>query len=396
MKRIFITGLALLGLMKAYAQAEKEQDSTAYKNRKLKIEEIDLVSSYYRQNGNNAVVTGGIGSEKLTDISNIIDLNLVKYGENGIKHNYNIEVGVDHYTSASSDRVDLQANSSASSSDTRFYPSLNYIRENEQKGTTLGVGLSSSTEYDYQSFGGNISYAKKTNDRNGEFTARLNVFLDQVKMVAPIELRNDPDTKASGNSARNTFAGSLSYSQVINADFQLLFQADIVSQQGYLALPFHRVYFTDGSVHQEKLPDSRLKIPLAIRGSYFLGDNIIIRGYYRFYSDDWGITSHTANIEIPIKLSPFFSVSPFYRYYNQTAARYFDAFQSHNALDEFYTSNYDLSKFNSNFIGMGIHITPINGIFGIKELAMLEIRYGHYIRSTNLDSDIISINLKFK
>lgn len=396
MKRIFITGLALLGLMRAYAQDEKQQDSTYYKPKKLKIEEVNLVSSYYKQDGNNASVTGGTGSEELTDISNIIDLNMVKYGNNNIKHSFNVEIGVDHYTSASSDRVDLQANSSASSADTRVYPSLNYIRENEDKGTTLGIGLSSSTEYDYQSFGGNISYSKKTKNRNGEFTARFQTYLDQVKMIAPIELRNDPGTRSTGTSSRNTFVGSLSYSQVINRNFQLLFQADVVAQQGYLALPFHRVYFNDGSVHQEKLPESRFKIPLAVRGSYFLGDNIIIRGYYRFYTDDWGIRSHTADIEIPVKISPFFSVSPFYRYYTQTGAKYFDAFRMHSQLNEFYTSNYDLSKFNSNFMGIGFHIAPVKGLFGIERLTMLEVRYGHYIRSTNLDSDIISINLKFK
>ncbi len=396
MKRTFITGLALLGLMSAHAQADKTQDSTAYKAKTLKIEEINLVSSYYRQDGNNAAVTGGTGSEELTDISNIIDLNLVKYGSNDIKHIFNIEVGVDHYTSASSDRVDLQANSSASSADTRVYPSLNYIKENQAKGRSFGIGLSSSTEYDYQSFGGNVSFAQKTKDSNGEFTARFQAYLDQVKMIAPLELRNDSDTKSSGSSSRNTFVGSLSYSQVINKNFQILFQADVVSQQGYLALPFHRVYFTDGSVHQEKLPDSRLKIPLAVRGNYFIGDNIIVRGYYRFYTDNWGISSHTANIEIPVKISPFFSVSPFYRYYTQTGAKYFNAYKMHSGLEDFYTSNYDLSKFDSNFIGLGFHISPVNGLFGIQRLTMLEIRYGHYMRSTNLNSDSVSINLKFK
>lgn len=396
MKRYFITGLALLGLMRAYAQSEKEQDSSSYKSKKLKIEEIDLVSSYYRQDGNNAAVTGGVGSEKLTDISNIIDVNLVKYGESGIKHNFNVELGVDHYTSASSDQVDLQANSSASSSDIRIYPSLTYVRENEEKGTTIGAGVSSSTEYDYQSFGGNISYAKKTKDRNGEFTARFQTYIDQVKMVAPVELRGDADTRSSGTSGRNTFLGSLSYSQIVNKNFQLLFQADVVAQQGYLALPFHRVYFADGTVHQEKLPESRLKIPLAVRGSYFLGDNVIIRGYYRFYTDDWGIKSHTANIEVPVKISPFFSVSPFYRYYTQSAAKYFNGFEMHTALNEFFTNNYDLSKFDSHFMGLGFHIAPVNGVFGIQRLTMLEIRYGHYTRSTNLDSDIVSFNFKFK
>ncbi len=391
MKRIFITGFALLGLMRAYAQ-EPSADSTAYKAKKLKIEEINLISSYYKQDGNNAAVTGGIGTQELTDISNNLDVKLVKYGENGIKHNFTIEVGIDQYTSASSDMVDLQANSSASSSDIRFYPSLSYSRENEEKGTTLGIGVSSSTEYDYQSFGGNINYSKKTKDRNGEFTAKLQTYLDQVKLITPIELRSA--NGYGGTEGRNTFAGSLGYSQVINQNFQVMVMADIVTQQGYLSLPFHRVYFSDGSVHQEKLPDSRLKIPLGLRASYFLGDNVIIRAYYRYYSDDWKLTSHTADLEVPVKISPFFSVSPFYRYYTQSAAKYFDAYKKHDAGQEFYTSNYDLSKFNSSFYGLGFRFSPVNGVFGIKHFNMLEVRYGHYTRSNDLTSDIISINIR--
>lgn len=395
MKRVFITGFALLGLLKAYAQNE-QADSTAYKPKKLKVDEINLVSSYYRQNGDNSAVTGGLGTEKLTDISNAIDLRVVKYGKNNIKHNFDVEVGVDHYSSASSDKIDLNANSSASSSDIRVYPSLNYIRENEEKGRTLGIGVSSSTEYDYQSFGGNVSFSQKTKDRNGEFGVKFQAYLDQVKLLAPIELRGLPNVDDSGNASRNTFVGSLTYSQIINKNFQVMFQADLISQQGYLSLPFHRVYFTDGSVHQEKLPDSRLKIPLAARASYFLGDNVIIRGYYRFYTDDWGIQSHTADIEIPVKITSFVSVSPFYRYYTQTATKYFKGYEMHNLQSDFYTSNYDLSKFDSSFIGLGLRLTPVNGIFGIKHLNMLEIRYGHYARSNNLNSDIVSINIRYK
>jgi hypothetical protein len=393
MKRIFITGLALLGLFRAYSQGTPT-DSTAYKSQKLKIDEINLVSSYYKQDGNNSAVTGGIGSEKLTDISNTLDVKLVKYGKTGKKHTFDVEVGIDHYTSASSDKIDLQANSSASSADNRFYPSLNYTVENEAKGNTFGAGVSSSTEFDYQSFGGNISFAKKTKDRNGEFSARFQAFLDQVKIIKPVELRVGGE--GYGTEDRNTFALSLGYSQIVNRNFQLLFLADVITQQGYLSLPFHRVYFNDNLVHQELLPDTRLKIPLAVRASYFLGDNIIIRAYYRYYTDDWKLTSHTANIEVPIKLSPFFSLSPFYRFYTQSETKYFKAYGLHTAADQYYTSNYDLSGFDSNFFGAGIKLTPLKGILGMRNFHTIEMRYGHYTKTTQMVSDIFSINFKFK
>lgn len=392
MKRIFITGFALMSLFRLSAQTTPA-DSTGYKSKKLKVEEINLVSSYYKQDGNNASVTGGIGTQKLTDIANTVDVKLLKYGQNGIKHTFDIEAGIDHYTSASSDMIDLQANSSASSSDIRFYPSVSYTRENEAKGTTLSMGLSSSTEYDYQSFGGNISFSKKTKDRNGEFTAKFQTFLDQIKLLLPVELRTGDD---GGTASRNTFAGTLSYSQVVNKNLQVILLADVISQSGYLSLPFHRVYFNDGSVHQEKLPDTRLKIPLAVRASYFVGDNVIIRAYYRYYSDDWKLTAHTAELEVPVKVTPFLSLSPFYRYYAQSAIKYFNGYQAHTGAEEFYTSNYDLSKFNSNFIGMGLKFTPPRGVFGLKNFNTIELRYGHYTRSTPMTSDIFSINIKYK
>ena len=94
--------------------------------------------------------------------------------------------------------------------------------------------------------------------------------------------------------------------------------------------------------------------------------------------------------------SPFLSVSPFYRYYNQQGTKYFKGFEEHTNASEFYTSNYDLSTFNSNFFGAGVKWTPLNGVFGVKHLNTLEVRYGHYNRSTALSSNIISVNFKYK
>ncbi|RZL62323.1 MAG: DUF3570 domain-containing protein, partial [Pedobacter sp.] len=172
--------------------------------------------------------------------------------------------------------------------------------------------------------------------------------------------------------------------------------ADVVQQNGYLSLPFHRVYFKDNTVHQENLPDSRLKIPLGFRANYFIGNNLIIKTYYRYYTDNWGLKSHTADIEVPIKINSFFSISPFYRYYTQTAAKYFAPFQTHTAADQYYNSNYDLSKFSSDFYGAGIRFAPPKGVLGMQHFSMLEIRYGHYAKNINMSSDIISLNIKYK
>ena len=69
MKYISLTIVALyLGIVASFAQTIK-RDSVPYEKRKLKFEQVDLVNSYYHQDGNNSAVTGGIGTEKLTDFS---------------------------------------------------------------------------------------------------------------------------------------------------------------------------------------------------------------------------------------------------------------------------------------------------------------------------------------
>lgn len=396
MKKIIISILALFGIFNAKAQENTNNEPS----KKLKLDEINLVSSYYKQDGNNAAVTGGIGSEKLDDISNSIDVTLVNYDKKLRKNKYTLDVAVDHYSSASSDMIDLKANSSASSADTRFYPSLEWSRENEKTGTTLFGGLSFSTEFDYQSIGANVGISQKTPNKMGELSAKFKAYVDQVTLIAPIELRTgnvgNGDHENYGTSGRNTYALSLSYSQIINKNFQIELIGDAVQQTGYLSLPFHRVYFNDNSVHQENLPDKRFKIPLGIRANYFFGDKFILRTYYRYYTDSWGLKSNTFNIETPVKISPFVSVSPFYRFYSQTGTKYFAPYQQHTAFDDYYTSNYDVSTFNSNFYGAGIRISPKNGLFGVERLNTLEIRYGHYTKSIGMKSDIISLNLRFK
>ncbi|MDP9048440.1 MAG: hypothetical protein M3N14_09905, partial [Bacteroidota bacterium] len=83
-------------------------------------------------------------------------------------------------------------------------------------------------------------------------------------------------------------------------------------------------------------------------------------------------------------------------YYDQSAARYFAPYGVHRATDQYYTSNYAYSKFQSQFLGVGFRIAPPAGVFGWQNLHELEIRYGHYTQTTDLVSDVVSLSLGFK
>lgn len=405
MRKICLSVVGIfLACFGSWAQSSSSDD---YKNLNLKVEDVNIVSGYYSQNGNHSAVTGGIGTQKVTDLSNAIDLKLVKYDIFDRKHSFNIELGIDHHTSASAAYVSTTGASRTGG--TRIYPSFNWQVENNEKRTTFGLGASLSHEYTYNSLGLNILYAKKSKDQNREFSAKGTLFLDRVKMVEPSELRPTQSivfTSASSSgesegahipsSARNTFDASFALTQVINKRTQIALLTDGVIQQGYLGLPFYRTYFNDGSVHIENLPGSRFKLPVGMRLNYFLGDRIILRSYYRFYVDNWGVKSHTVSIETPFKITPFVSLSPFYRYYVQTAANFFAPYGVHTANDHYYASDYDYAAFSSNYEGINLRLAPTNGIFGSKGFSAMELRYGHYRQTTGLLANSLTLNLTFK
>ncbi len=400
MKKLpFIIAAFYINILAAFSQVTSPSDSLSYANdsshyekRKLKTEEVNFVSGYYLQDGNHSAVTGGIGTEKLTDLANSIELKLAKFNPRGNKHTLSFELGIDTYTSASSDNI-APALSGPSRGDTRIYPSFSYHTENKTKGVTLGAGASYSHEYDYESRGVNLSFVKSSKNNNTELGINLFAYFDIWKIIYPIELRSPDDLQIA---PRNSFQASVTLAQVINKRMQVALLLDPAYQQGQLTTLYQRVYFNDQSLRYEKLPDTRMKIPVAFRVNYFAGDRFIIRAYYRFYFDDWGNIAHTTNLEIPIKITPFLSLKPFYRFSVQSGIDYFAPFKEHNTGDVFYTSDYDLASFSSHFVGMGMRLAPPNGILKKKHWSSFELRYGHYLKSTGLIANSVTLALKFK
>jgi hypothetical protein len=400
-----IIGMHVL-ILSAFSQGKNAEDSTLYKSRKLKFEEANFVSGYYHQEGNNSAVTGGIGTEKLSDFANTFELKFSGYGRR-LKHNLNFEIGIDHYTSASSDKIGSSTGlfnvTSPSYSDTRFYPSVGWSVQNEKTKTTVGVTLSYSQEFDYTSRGIGVNFTKASKNNNTEISAKLQAYFDTWAVIYPAELRtltrrayDDDNNGIQGYAPRNSFSGSVSLARVVNKSLQVMLTAEPTYQQGLLATKYQRVYFNDGSLQAETLPDKRTKIPIGIRANYFIGDNFILRSFYRYYRDNWGVKAHTLEFELPVKLSPFVSISPFYRFYAQTAANYFAPHGQHTPNENFYTSDYDLSKFNANYLGANFRLVPAGGLFGQQHFHAVELRFGHYLRSNGLNANQISLHLQFK
>ncbi len=455
-----------------------QQDSTlVYKKRVLDQTEVDFLISYYAQDGDNAAVTGGIGTEELTDITPTIVIS-VPLNEDDV---LTVDAGISSYTSASSSNLNpfdktgasnggeghdddrlasgdvtgspWVASSGASRQDVWASGTVDYSHSSDDRNLIWNANVSFATEFDYSSIGFGGGIAKQFNDKNTELGAHVKIYLDTWNPRYPTEL--DSYLEVNGNlndgffegvtiwdqngnastqwqpvdgfalikdKGRNTYSLSLSWSQVLSKNAQFSVFLDLVQQQGWLANPMQRVYFADidnyyignsesipfytskqnTDVFQladdiERLPDTRFKYPFGFRFNYYLNEKFTVRTYYRYYADDWGISSHTASVEVPFKVSPKFTLYPSYRFYNQTAADYFAPYETHVSSQEFYTSDYDLSKFNANQFGMGISYTDVftqSHIwkFGLKSI---DLKYNYYKRNTGLTANFVALGIKF-
>lgn len=357
--------------------------------------DVDFLTSYYHQNGNNSAVQGGVGREELIDVANILVVNIPLDSIRSI----NATVGADFYSSASTDMIDANL-SSASIKDLRAYANIGYQQKNLRKGMTFGVRGGFSKEFDYTSFNGGLSFAKEWNEGNSELNLQGQVFIDKWKPFFPSELRR---TVTVPTDNRNSYNFSASFAQVVTKRLQFALSGEVIYMDGLLSTPFHRVYFSDTTVPDiERLPSTRLKIPLSVRLNYFVNEYLVIRSYYRFYTDDFGIEAHTASLELPIKVSRSFSIGPFVRYHTQKGSKYFAPFEQHLSSETFYTSDYDLSTLNSQKFGLSIGYHPIfglaNGNLFNRNIAFkaIELRLGYYTRDTGLTSYIGSLNFKFQ
>jgi hypothetical protein len=160
----------------------------------LENTEVDVLLSYYNQDGVHSAVNGGIGSEKLSDIaSNIVvaplnDDDVLTFDVRITpSSSSNINPYDESGASGSSGPTPWQASSGASRSDQLASASVNYSHNSDNR-NNIWNDVSFSNEYDYTSIGFGGGFTKLFNEKNTEISVKANAYLDQWS-IYPIELR---------------------------------------------------------------------------------------------------------------------------------------------------------------------------------------------------------------
>jgi hypothetical protein len=380
--------------------ARSQNPDSSYKQEILKKTEIEIAFSYYNQNGDHSAVTGGIGTEKLLVYAPNLKINHT-FND---RHSISFSAGADFITSASKDNIDF-VKSSPSLHDTRSYLNAGYSYKFKGKELMLNALSGFSIESDYLSIPAKIGVEYTEPSKLRSYQLDVQLYFDDLRwgrlsedyrrpvtVIYPVELRY---RNWYNTYRRNSYNFKMGFTQVLNKRTVLGIFPEIDWQHGLLATPYHRVYFNDDSLKVENLPGDRIKFPFGIQVNHFFGGQVILKGSWQFYKDNFGIVGNAFKLETAIKINPDFTLVPMYRFYTQKGSKYFAPFKEHNISETYYTCDYDLSSFNSHEAGLLLIWSPEKFFAKNASISEINLQYNYFIRTNGLYSHYLTFWVTF-
>lgn len=170
---------------------------------------------------------------------------------------------------------------------------------------TFTLGLSYSGESDYVSHGASLLATQSSDDKNTVWSAGAGTSRDQI----------NPANHIVENETKQSTDLLLGVTQVLTKQDIVQLHFRHYNGQGYFSDPY-KIY--------DQRPRRRTHQTLLGRWNHhFESTQSTARWAYRYYTDSWGIHSHTIDTELVQSLSHGWSVSPGLRIYTQTAADFY-------------------------------------------------------------------------
>ena len=224
----------------------------------------------------------------------------------------------------------------------------------------LSIGFNYSGENDYISREVSLQYAYNvTKDRNRVLTLGFSHQKNYAKVYCDYY---HPGCSGETTKPLNVNTFEIGITQVI--DKMSLIKASIfhINELGYLSNPYMNVvrdYYTSPKIVAEHKPDSRKSYGLRVEYAKALSEKISIVPSYRFYSDDWGINSHTFRVVAYDEITPKLRLKLGLRYYTQTEADFYSSRVDYFTDQKDASSDRRVSDFSSSdwTIGFRYNIT---------------------------------------
>ncbi|MES9943205.1 MAG: DUF3570 domain-containing protein [Candidatus Thiodiazotropha sp. 6PLUC2] len=259
-----------------------------------------------------------------------------------------------------------------------------------------GFGVNFSTEYDYTSFSANGNLSRDFNKSNTTLSAGLSLAYDTISPEGDIPIafssmaidsgqdgfRTEFNaTRGDGEDTKDTVDLVFGLTQVVDKNTVMQLSYSFSDVNGYLTDPFKIVSVVDNNGRPvdylyEKRPDSRNKQSLFWQAKHHFKSDVVDFSY-RYFWDDWGITSHTVDLRYRWKLGRKSYLEPHIRYYDQSEADFYHRFLNEgDSLPDHASADYRLGDLNGITVGVKYGVALANE----QELSL---RLEYYLQSND-------------
>ncbi len=224
--------------------------------------------------------------------------------------------------------------------DVRYAPTLLGVYDDGDNSFTFGVYY--STERDYTGRSVFANYVRQLNLQN---TAVGVGFSQSFDRWSPTFKRNLP------RSDRKERKIDLSLTQLLSPTAMVQLVYSNLHSVGFLGSPYHYLLRKDFA-RFETLPEKRQGHAFAVKFVKLINEPTSLNLSYRYYTDDWGIKSHTGDIKLLRDITSSLTAGVRFRYYTQTKANFAKRLDEYTLTDRYIAVDYRLSRFSSNTVGL--------------------------------------------
>jgi len=215
---------------------------------------------------------------------------------------------------------------------------MDYLRGN----TTMSIAVTNSEESDFSADSYSFSVSQ---DMFGDLTT-----LTLAYSLGNDEIRRSDDDTFIRDADRQFY--SIGLTQIITRNLIMGLNVETITDEGFLNNPYRTVRYFDPtnpvgySYEPELYPNTRTSTAVGIRARYYLPYRAAIQGEYRFFTDTWGIISHTGAISYTHPWGPF-TFTGKYRFYTQDQADFYRDLFPRSEATNFRARDKELSQFVS-------------------------------------------------
>ena len=222
---------------------------------------------------------------------------------------------------------------------------MDYLRGN----TTISTSYTSSIESDFDATTYSLAISQ---DMFGDMTTLTLSYALGDDVVG----KSDDPTFQRDNTRQHYGIG---LTQILTRNLITTVNVETITDEGFLNNPYRSVRFFDPvsaisySYEPELYPSTRTTNAIGVSARYYLPYRAALHTEYRFFTDTWGIDSHTASIGY---IHPWgdWTFKAKYRWHDQNGAHFYRDIFSRSEATNFRGRDKELSPLTSNTFEFGV------------------------------------------